>query len=313
MTTTIDTPKTVNAMRYTTNKVGKDGTQYNIKIRLDDECKNGHADFSITGTSWEANKPKTERYMIGGGAMGDTLAAEFPEFAIFNRLHLCDAKGAPMYASANGFYHIKKGFNSKSTGEAFKSEYCEYYRLTSEQFDVLKTAEDEANFKYLLFSLDIPAQWEKEAKEAIAILEGLTGTKFVDTSTRYQLEPMPTEEVQAMVEKIKAGYYTPEALKERAEAKAAAQAAKLRADVIADCEKDILKATQERDAKLLVLDAGLPIDNFIFYNHTKKGTFNWQDSSYRSKITPEQFTAFLEFVKDKTPEGVKWELNTKFN
>jgi hypothetical protein len=308
MTTTMNAQKTVNAMRWVNSRLGKDGKQYRIEITLDDKCQNGHADFHITGQIWHAKKPKIDKYIVCQWAIGDYISEEFPEFKIFDRLHGCDVKGAPTYAVANGFYNIKNGFNSKSTGEAFKIEYCEYYRIAPKQFDILSTAEDKAHFKYLLYKLDIPAQWEKEAKEAIAILEDLTGTNFVDASIKYQLEPMLAEEEQAMAAKIKAGYYTPEALKERADAKALAQAAKLRADVIADCDKSILKAAQERDAKLLVLDAGLPIDNFIFYNHTKTGTFNWQDSSYRSKVTPEQFAAFLDLVNDKTPDGISWEL-----
>ena len=302
-------------LRYTTNRVGKDGTQYQIKIRLNDECKNGYCDFSITGDMWEADKPKTDRYNLRGGAIGDSIAAEFPEFAIFNRLHLCDAKGNPMYAAANGFYHLKNGYFNKykkETPEEFAAHYCEYYRLTPEQFEVLKTAEDAANFKYLLYSLGVPEQWEKEAKQAISILEGLTGKQFVDNSARYQLEPMPTEEVQAMAQKIKEGYYTPEKLKERADAKAKAEFDKKRADVIAHCEKEINKELLERDIKLLVLDNGLQIDNFIFYNHTKEGVFNWhENSTFYTVTTQEQFDVFVDAVKDKTPSGVTWKLSKK--
>lgn len=296
-------------LRYTVTKVAKDGTQFKINIRLNDECKNGHCDFSITGDMWEAGKPKTDRYNLGGGAIGDKIAEAFPEFAIFNRLHLCDAKGNPMYASSNGFHHLKNGFNSKSTADAFKSEFCEYYRISPLKFDLLKKAEDEANFKYLLYMLDIPAHWEAEAKEAIKILEGLTGKEFVDNSTRYQLEPLSAEETAAMETKIKDGYYTAEKLKERADAKAKAEFEKKRAEVIAHCEKEVNKELLERDIKLLVLDNGLQIDNFIFYNHTKEGVFNWHENS--SLTTQEQFNAFVDAVKDITPQGVTWKLKTK--
>jgi methionyl-tRNA synthetase len=109
-----------NALKFTDSRTAKNGEQWVIKIRLDDECKNGHQDFSITGTCWEAEKPRTDKYMILGGACGDEISVLFPEYEIFNRLHLCDYKGIPMHCSANGYYHLNKGFHSKSTGESFE-------------------------------------------------------------------------------------------------------------------------------------------------------------------------------------------------
>ena len=47
-----------NDLRFTDYRIGKNGEQWKIKIRLNDECKNGHQDFSITGTCWEKDKPK---------------------------------------------------------------------------------------------------------------------------------------------------------------------------------------------------------------------------------------------------------------
>ena len=35
------------------NRVDKNGNQWKIEISLDDDCKNGHQDFSLTGTCWE--------------------------------------------------------------------------------------------------------------------------------------------------------------------------------------------------------------------------------------------------------------------
>ncbi len=78
-----------------------------INIQLADDCKNGHQDFSITGSIYEKGKPMSDRYCITSGAIGDEITKNFPEYAIFNRLHLCDYEGIPMYAVENGFYHLK--------------------------------------------------------------------------------------------------------------------------------------------------------------------------------------------------------------
>lgn len=288
-----------NDLRITLDKVSKKGTQYRIKIRLNDECKNGHADFSITGDMWEAGKPKTDHYNLGGSAIGDKIAKAFPELAIFNKLHLCDRKGAPMHAAANGFYHLQQG-------EMSKERFCEYYRVTPEQFDILATAEDQNHFKYLLYSIGVVEQWQKEADQATALLEEMTGCEFVDESVRYQLEPLTQEEETEFKERIQNGFYSTEQRQQRAADKRAAEVEKLKAEFTKDYNEATAKAKAEFDAKLLILESGLPLNNFIFYGHSLTGSFNWK--GYEKKITEEEFLYFLDFVNGRTPEGVKWEL-----
>ena len=62
-------------------------SKLSVNIRLNDECKNGHQDFAITGTRHLKNGD-----IGGGGAIGNEIAKKYPEFAIFDRLHLCDYK-----------------------------------------------------------------------------------------------------------------------------------------------------------------------------------------------------------------------------
>src|SRR5574344_498533 len=126
-----------NALKFRDSRTAKNGEQWVIKIRVDDECKNGHQDFSRTGTCWEAGKPRIDEYMIHGGACGEEISVLFPEYEIFNRLHLCDYKGIPMHCSANGYYHLNK---------LFEKEYCNYYRISPAQFQVLSQAESETHF-----------------------------------------------------------------------------------------------------------------------------------------------------------------------
>lgn len=195
-------------MKTTINRADKNGNQWEIKIRLDDECKNGHQDFSITGTCWGKGKAKTDRNMILAGACGDTIAKLFPEYAIFNRLHLCDYRGIPMHCTANGFYHLRKGFNSQSTGEDFIAEYCKYYRVTREQFLELNKAETETRFAILLERLGVFQQWENEANEAIKLLEEMTVEEFVNTSIRTNYYRPTDEQISQEEERQKNGYYS---------------------------------------------------------------------------------------------------------
>lgn len=290
--------KTTNNIKVNIKKETSNGMFFIINIRLNDECKNGHNDFSITGTYWNAGEARIERNACSG-VIGDTVAKHFPEFEIFNNLHLCDVKGAPMYASANGFYHLH-------TQEMEESKFCEYYRVSPEQYNILKTAEDEQHFKYLLYTTGVTEQWQAEADKAISLLEEMSGLKFVDDSVRFQLEPLSDEDFTEMQSRISTGYYSEESKALRVKKARDEKKQAILEEVTKDYENAVQKATAERDAKILVLDSELPLNNFIFYNHTLTGSFNW--NGYEKKVTQEQFDKFLEFVKDKTPEGVNWEL-----
>ena len=136
MTTTSNIKLTVNIQDKNNN--------LEIKIRLNDECGNGHEDFSITGTIWEVGKRRTDRNMISSGAIGDTVAKLDKNYALINKLHLCDADGIPMHAVSNMFYHLKNGFTQIKID--FKTDFCEYYRITPEQYDILSTATEERLF-----------------------------------------------------------------------------------------------------------------------------------------------------------------------
>ena len=292
-----------NDLRYSATKtVGNE--VITASIRLNDECKNGHQDFSITGTVYEAGKPRTDRNMISAGCCHDHILKAFPEFKIFVDLHLCDYDGAPMHAVANGFYHLSEGFNSKSTGEQFRAEYCEYYRITGEQFDVIKNSRNQIQFAEYLVKLGILDQWRTEAGKAIAELEKLTGLTFVNDSKRSQLV-LPTEaEIKAEAEKVAAGYYTPEAEAAREKQKTVDYLNELEAEK----QKAIDKAVAEFEVKKEVLLKGgiAAAKNCIYYTHTKTVAFNWK--SY------EQLP--VEFINDLIPklvlsEGVKAEISKK--
>ena len=83
----------------------EDGQQYKItaEVRFDDECKNGHKTFAITGT--------ISRRWRGGiwtidscGQIQDDIAKHFPDLVPFFKWHLCSTDG-PLHYLANTLYH----------------------------------------------------------------------------------------------------------------------------------------------------------------------------------------------------------------
>lgn len=295
METSIVTP--VNKLKHFIHYPSMD-----IEISLDDDCKNGHNDFSITATIWEPGKAHTDRNMIAGGCCHEEILKRRPDLKMFVDLHLCDAKGAPMYAEANGFYHLKQ------TG---KEVTMNYLRVDENEYEALSLAEDVEHFNYILNNiLEIPARWEKEAADAIIQLEKLTGNKFADDSRRYQFTPLTAEKAAEIKAHIETRYYSPENINARERAKNDAAKVKSIESITADRDKAIAKAQGEYDVKLYILNAGLPLDNFIYYNHTNKGVFNWKD--YDKKISREQFDEFIKALDlAKLPKDITFGFGEK--
>lgn len=282
-------------MKTTISRTDKNGNQWEIKIRLSDEFKNGHQDFSITGTCWEKGKAKTERNMICAGACGDTIAELFPEYEIFNRLHLCDY---PVRCTANGFYHLRKGFNSQSTGEAFIAEYCKYYRVTREQFLELNKSENETHFAILLERLGVFQQWENEANEAIKLLEEMTGEKFVNTSTRTNYRRPTDEQIAQEEARHESGYYSDSEKQKRADQKRAEKLALLNEQE----EKEVNEIRLKYKVKRAMFDAGEKAFNeYIFYPSKNEVCFNWRTYGGQ-KMSPEE----IKQVREKVvlPNGI---------
>ena len=295
MTTTNNTA--TNNLKFTTSKI-IGGKNIIVSIRLNDECRNGHQDFSITGDIYKANLAKIDRNHLMGGCIHDEILKAFPEFKIFIDLHLCDFEGVPMHAVANGFYHLSEGFNNiKPEDKNFPAKYCECYRISLDQFEALSQSKNKLQYALNLQNLGILAQWKEEAKKAIEILEGLTGNKFLNDSKKSQYHAPTEAEILEEEEKILIGYYTPEAEQERAEAKAKAIFSKLEEEAT----KKINNINEEVKIKKLVFAIGgiKALENMIFYNHTKEISFNWK--SY-DNISEELISKIKSEIK--LPEGV---------
>ena len=68
-----------------------------------------------------------------------------------------------------------------------------------------------------------------------------------------------------------------------------------------------LKARNERDIMLYILDSGMPTDNVIYYPSLNKVVFNWKD--YDAKITQEQFVDFANSIDySKLPDGIEFSI-----
>lgn len=118
--------------------------------------------FSITGSMY--NSVKLDSHLICGGCIHDEILKYFPELRPLVNIHLADLQGRPLHAIDNGFYQL---------GRMHKDKYCEYYRVLSEQYEVLKQATNKMHFAELLGELNVFKQWAKQAQEALDIINNL--------------------------------------------------------------------------------------------------------------------------------------------
>ncbi len=286
-----------NSLVYNTqyyNKENKEEALYKlkVKIRLDDECNNGHQDFTITaylyedvrGTKWSA-----------GGCLHDEILKHFPQFQCFVDLHLCDYLGRPMYATANGYYHLK---NSS------KKIAMDYLRITEYEYNLLVVTDEEDHFQYLLENMGIVDRWKREARLAIKELEKLTGKEFIIDSTKSNYTPLDKETNITINTRIGEGYYSKEKIAKRA----LARKEQIKEDLITTlkerAEKDINKIQVELSIKLYLLECDLDIGQIIYYNHSNELKFNWKD--YGNKIAHSSFSNFIKNIDySRLPKGIK--------
>jgi len=277
------------SLKYETVKIDNN-RKYKIIIRLDDNCKNGHQDFSITGDVYR--KKDNNWKWLSGGAMGATIAKKYPEFAIFQNLHLCNYLGAPMYAVENGFYvgAIKNDLNY----------LIRDFRISKEKAKILQQAENEKHFQYLLNKLGIVEDWKKEAKKAISILENLTGKKFEIDSPKVRKVELSINEMLEFKKKEASGYYSKsnikkrkkEKEKEKAKAKIKELEKEFKKDVTDLKRRFILKSFLYK--KISVKDAGM-----IIYEYNKTIVFNINNYYDTNYTTEKQLVKIKKFIQSK--------------
>jgi len=101
------------------------GALLQVKIRFDDNCRNGHQTFAITA---EVREPKTaHRDCVACGCLHDDVANVFPELAPLIKWHLMGTDG-PMYYVANTVYHASdRDHNGRAAGDPSAWEYVVYF------------------------------------------------------------------------------------------------------------------------------------------------------------------------------------------
>jgi hypothetical protein len=195
--------------------------------------------------------------------------------------------------------HLKNKFNSKSTGEAFIQEYCEYYRLSKDDFFKIYKAESETHFAILLEQNWIFEKWQSEANEAIKLLEKLTGNQFVIDSTRTQYHRPEQSKMMAELERLENGYYSEEAKKQRENEKNEADFKKIEEEE----EKEIEKIKKEYTVKKLIFKANpKALENTIFYTHNNTIKFNWKDWGFQ--LSEQDIKEIKTKISDSLPVGV---------
>jgi len=262
--------KTTTGIRHVIDVNNSKGN-YSICIRLDDECNNGHQDFAITATFWEKGRKRIDRNMILAGCCHNAILNVRPDLKPFVDLHLCDWEGIPMYAIENGYYHLTNGFSDKQT--PLKDQFCDYYRVTPDQFDILSMSRSSADFAFKIAGQGILTQWKKQGNEAILLLEELSGDKFTPASTKSNFHLTP-QQVQEEERKQEEGYYTPEAIEKRKQDAIDKQLSAMENKFIAKLLTIWIEYSIQ--VELFKLGGRKYLENVIFYTHDKTIKFNWR-------------------------------------
>lgn len=294
-------------MKYQrTRTVGYYGAtlKFTATFSLDDDCKNGVCDFSITGdaicTVGKQGICKKGDY-IYGGCCHDEITKYFPELVPFIPLHLSNEFGQPMYPVDNFIYHI----NQRESDE----KLCGWYRVTKEQLAVLRESViDKGFFQYQLMKLGVIDQWRKEAEKAIAWLEEKTGQTFTHTENPKHTLPN-SEAFEAMEQRVLAGEFTSTAIQDKMKAEHKAWQDEKIAEINKEYEQSCEFINRKHELALWCVE-NAPTQNYSFwayngfgYENKPKFQLKLNAYSWKSKITEEEYQAFLE--RTSIPDGLE--------
>jgi hypothetical protein len=297
-----------------------------LKASLDDACRNGHADFSLTCDIYENGRD------VGGGCAHEHILKVFkhsphaPMLAELAALHLSDADGVPMHATANAFYwfcgmfadglgqeyHGGSGQDGKSP-EKCREILADHIRADAEQVKALADVcpMDALEMSYFLEKMGFRAKWKAEAYRVQEWLETVTGKRFAFTATRETWPKLTPEQVATIETRRANGYHTPEQREARRLAKAEAARAKRRAEIEKDYTAICDEARIDRAVSLALVDCNARgAENTIYYKHTRTISANW--ATHRALWSRSDWDSFVA-VASKIPDlaGLKFEWNDK--
>lgn len=227
-------------------------------IGLNDDCKNGHLTFSFTGEI-KVKKGNGRFYTYISGAIADIITYFKPELEKFNRLHLCNHLGQPMYID-NIRYHINEGKSNQ--------EISEMYNISDMgAVEILCNASDNKDlFYYLVFRLGVADTWGKLANEAIQEIESKSDTILKIEGKDRVYKQLPKEDCELLENLYQSGYASKVQKELRDKARKEAQK-----------EKELREIEKEYEIKKAVISYGISWDNVIFYDHKNELCFNWSD------------------------------------
>jgi hypothetical protein len=209
-------------------------------------------------------------YTYISGAIGNVIAYFKPELLMFERLHLCNHLGQPMFIDDIRF-HINEG----KTNE----QIAEMYNISNlEAIEILRNASDNKDlFHYLVFHLGVADAWEKQAKEAIREMEAKTGLTLKIENKDKVYKQFDAEKCNDMAYLFKHGYATKEMKRARKEI----ARSKKRLEELAEIEKEFAKSVEKAkriyEVKRAVVSFGISWDNVTLYDHKNELCFNWLD------------------------------------
>ena len=226
------------------------------------------------------------------------------------------ARWGPDFPDPITYLNLVSTGNSNNYGKYNNAKYDQLIAASTTERDAKKRwqmlyqAEDKQYFKYLLYTLGIVERWKRESNEAIKKLEELTGqiweNPYKPENERFTLK-LTDEERTTITNRIKEGYYRPEAVQARKDEEKRKAYEKKRAEIINDCKKKQQKAENEKRVMLAVLDAGLSVCNVIYYDHSNELVFNWKD--YETKVTENDFNKFVSSVnRSLLPAGITFKM-----
>lgn len=276
----------------------KDGDlRAEVEVELYKSKGNKYPYWSVTGEIKKGYGIDLEEI---GGAIGDRLIEYFPEIEPFEKLHLSDGKGIPVWNITNGWY-----YKQTRNREALKNNL----RLSDEEADVLMNMPDKDSFRYCIHVSGIEKRWNKESEDAIAELERLSGDKLVvDEGEEIGQEVMTEEEVKEHEKKISEGYYNSDKVLERENKKKEEEREIALKDILNTYNKRKDDAVKMRDLMQLLIDGGVPYPCMLeVFSNKEVLVYVDQLKGVDSYYSEEEFDKLYEKLdkNDLIPEGFK--------